>query len=265
MAEVIIVITNTPTKQEALQIASVAVERHLAAAVNIIGPITSVYRWEDTIETAEEWQCLIKTGRSLYEKVEQVIREFHSYQLPGILAIPVSTGSQIYLDWIEQETQLHATERSDQGETMSKEELLQGLAEAHEKLIEAAVAASRRGVTRHGYEWGPREIVAHVAGWEALAVSRIPQIVAGIPPVKYVSDAQHAAMDNAINSMALTMIGDQPFDLVCDILRKTYQRDIELLSKIDASSFRPGNYVYDRTRAATGHCYEHAQSLEQLN
>lgn len=72
-------------------------------------------------------------------------------------------------------------------------------------------------------------------------------------------------MDNAINSMALTMIGDQPFDLVCDILRKTYQRDIELLSKIDASSFRPGNYVYDRTRAATGHCYEHAQSLEQLN
>src|SRR5260370_15382713 len=160
MAEVIIVITNTPTKQEALQIASVAVERHLAAAVNVVGPMTSVYRWEDKVETAEEWQCLIKTGRDLYEKVEQVIREFHSYQLPGILAIPISAGSQSYLNWIEQETQLNATDASAQEEVMSKEELLQELAEAHEKLIEAAIAASQRGATRHGDEWGPREIVA---------------------------------------------------------------------------------------------------------
>lgn len=104
MAEPILVLINSPTREEALQIANAAIERHLAAAVNVIGPITSVYRWQGTVETAEEWQCFIKTRRNLYAQVEQVIHEFHSYELPGILALSVWTGNQEYLNWIGQET-----------------------------------------------------------------------------------------------------------------------------------------------------------------
>lgn len=105
MAEPILVLTNTPTREEALQIASAAVAKHLAAAVHILGPITSIYRWEGKIETTEEWYCLIKTRRELYGRVEQVIHEFHSYTLPAIVAWSVLTGSQNYMRWIEQETQ----------------------------------------------------------------------------------------------------------------------------------------------------------------
>lgn len=265
MAQPIVVITNTPTKQEALQIAGAAIERHFAAAINIVGPLMSVYRWEGKVETAEEWQCLIKTSQQLYEQVEQVIREFHSYKLPGIFALPVTVGSQSYLNWIGQETQTQSSDSNDQEATLSKENLLQELVDAHERLITAATESVRRGVTPQGEAWGPREILAHIAGWEALATSRIPQIAAGIPPVHYANAAQHAAMDNAINVMAITMIGDQSFESVCTILRRTYRRDVELLRQIDEALFRPGNYVYDRTRAAIEHCYEHAQQLEHLN
>lgn len=100
----IVVVTNTSTREEALQIARAAVERHLAAAVNVVGPITSVYRWQGQVEIAEEWQCFIKASRARYEQVEQLVREFHSYELPGILALSVLTGNQDYLNWIEQET-----------------------------------------------------------------------------------------------------------------------------------------------------------------
>lgn len=92
MAEPIVVITNTSTKEEALQIASAAIEQHIAAAINISGPMVSVYRWQGKVETAEEWQCFIKTTRERYSDVECVIHEFHSYELPGILALPLATG-----------------------------------------------------------------------------------------------------------------------------------------------------------------------------
>lgn len=265
MAEPITVLTNTPTREEALQIASAAVERHLAAAVNILGPMTSVYRWEEKVEIAEEWQCLIKTSQELYDRVEQVIHEFHSYKLPGILALPVIAGSQSYLNWIGQETQIHSNETNGQVAAISKEPLLQELADAHEQLITAATAAIQRGATTKGASWGPREVLAHMAGWESMAASRIPQIVAGIPPIKYASAAQHTLMDDAINAMAITMIGDQSLDAVCGILRRAYQRDVELLREIDDALFRPGSYVYDRTEAAIKHCYEHTQELEKLN
>ena len=65
---------------------------------------------------------------------------------------------------------------------MSKEQLLQEFAEAYEKLIETASLAAQRGVTQRRDGWGPREIVAHLAGWEVMASVRIPRIVAGMPP-----------------------------------------------------------------------------------
>ena len=78
-----------------------AVEERLAACVQIVGPITSIYRWQDKIETAQEWQCWIKSRRSHYDAIEALIRRLHTYQVPEILAIDVLAGSVDYLTWLD--------------------------------------------------------------------------------------------------------------------------------------------------------------------
>ncbi len=144
---------------------------------------------------------------------------------------------------------------------MSREQLLQELAEAFEQLIVTATEASQRGLTRKGDEWGPREIVAHLAGWEVMATARIPRIAAGMPPFEYADETQQAAMDDAINATIVTMVGDQPLDTVCGMLRQAYQSDIQMLRALDKTFFQPGEYVYERTKAAIEHCQEHMQVL----
>ncbi len=120
---------------------------------------------------------------------------------------------------------------------------------------------SHGGVIREGDTWGPREIVAHLAGWEVIATVRVPHIAAGMPPFEYADETQQSIMDDAINEMAVTMIGDQSLDTVCGILRQAYQRDVEMLKKLDEKFFQPGVYVYERTKAAIEHCQEHIQDL----
>ncbi|MCS7061158.1 MAG: divalent-cation tolerance protein CutA [Anaerolineae bacterium] len=104
MTEVIQIITTTERFEDAQKIASYLVEEGLAACVQISGPITSLYRWQGRIETAQEWQCVIKTRAALYEQVEQTIRSRHPYQTPEILAMPVVRGSAAYLDWLAEAT-----------------------------------------------------------------------------------------------------------------------------------------------------------------
>lgn len=101
MSEFVLVLTNTPTLAEAQAIADAAVTTHLAAAVQIIGPVQSVYRWHGQVERAEEWICLLKTKQALYPEVERMIQTLHAYELPGILAIPVVAGGELYLSWLE--------------------------------------------------------------------------------------------------------------------------------------------------------------------
>ena len=96
-------ITTTDKREDAQTIAQALVERRLAACVQIVGPITSVYRWQGKIETAQEWQCLVKSRRALYLPIERTIRELHPYQVPEILALPIVAGSEAYLNWIDQE------------------------------------------------------------------------------------------------------------------------------------------------------------------
>jgi hypothetical protein len=144
---------------------------------------------------------------------------------------------------------------------MSKEQLLQELADAFEQLIAAATSAARRGVIRQGDTWGPREIVAHLAAWEVIATMRVPHIAAGMPPFEYADETQQSVMDDAINLTAVTLIGDQSLDTVCGILRQAYQRDVEMLRKLDEKFFQPGVYVYERTKAAIEHCQEHIQDF----
>lgn len=102
MAEYLQIITTTETKAEAERIAKVLIEGGIAACVQIVGPITSTYSWKGRIETAEEWQCLIKTRADLFGQVERSIKSVHSYETPEIIALPIKTGSREYLEWMEE-------------------------------------------------------------------------------------------------------------------------------------------------------------------
>ena len=104
MTDALVVLTNLPDRAEALHLAQTLVERRLAACVNVLAECTSVYRWQGAIENATEVPVLIKTRSALYPDVEAVIRELHPYELPEIVAVPVSYGLSAYLDWVGAET-----------------------------------------------------------------------------------------------------------------------------------------------------------------
>ena len=97
------VITTVARRDEAERIAVELVSARLAGCVQIVGPIKSVYQWQGAVETAEEWQCLIKTRQDRFAEVEQTIVRVHPYETPEILATPVAIGSRKYLEWLEKE------------------------------------------------------------------------------------------------------------------------------------------------------------------
>jgi len=102
--QIIQVMTTTDSEETAAWITRVVVEQRVAACAQVIGPITSTYWWEGKIETAKEWLCLIKSRQELYPQLEAAIREAHSYDVPEILAVPVTDGNPMYLTWIREET-----------------------------------------------------------------------------------------------------------------------------------------------------------------
>ena len=93
---------NIVIKEMAKKIGHHLVEDKLAACVQVSGPITSIYQWENKMEESQEWRCLIKTRKDLYPELEAAIRGNHPYDVPEIIALPLLTGSQDYLDWIDQ-------------------------------------------------------------------------------------------------------------------------------------------------------------------
>lgn len=101
MSDHVQVMTTAGSEEEAGRIASLLVERKLAACVQVVGPITSRYRWQGKVEEEREWQCLAKTTAAAYERVEAAIREVHSYEEPEIIATPIVAGSAGYLAWID--------------------------------------------------------------------------------------------------------------------------------------------------------------------
>jgi periplasmic divalent cation tolerance protein len=103
MPEYIQVVTTTERREDAEVLARGLVEARLAACVQVIGPIQSVYRWRGAIETAQEWQCWAKSRRDLYAEIEAAIRRLHPYEVPEILAVPVLAGGESYLAWVDEQ------------------------------------------------------------------------------------------------------------------------------------------------------------------
>jgi periplasmic divalent cation tolerance protein len=100
---VLAVLTNLPDSGSAFNLARTLVERRLAACVNVLAPATSFYRWEGREEQASEVPVIIKTTDERYAELEATVRECHPYDLPEIIALPVSRGLEDYLGWVEDE------------------------------------------------------------------------------------------------------------------------------------------------------------------
>jgi periplasmic divalent cation tolerance protein len=97
-----IVLTTAGSQEEAQKIAHALVERKLAACVNIVPRIESVYRWQGKVENAAEWLLIVKTTAKRFEAVRDAIKDLHSYELPECLMLEISDGSNAYFAWIEE-------------------------------------------------------------------------------------------------------------------------------------------------------------------
>jgi len=97
-----IVFTTAGSEEEAQKIARQLVERGLAACVNIIPSVESIYRWQGNVESAREWLLIIKTTAGRFPAVRDSIRQLNSYDLPECIAVSVEDGSLPYLKWVEE-------------------------------------------------------------------------------------------------------------------------------------------------------------------
>lgn len=101
-AEFALVLTTIPGDSDGTALAKALVDERLAACVNVLPPMTSIYRWQDAVETASERQLLIKTLVAKVPAVQQRVKELHSYELPEFLVLSVAGGSQAYLSWLRE-------------------------------------------------------------------------------------------------------------------------------------------------------------------
>jgi uncharacterized protein involved in tolerance to divalent cations len=103
MTDKIVVLSTCASAEEAQRVAGALIEKRLAACVNVMPGIRSVYRWQDAIEDQEEVLLLIKTSRALLEELRSEIERLHSYEVPEVIALPVVDGSERYLAWMNRE------------------------------------------------------------------------------------------------------------------------------------------------------------------
>jgi periplasmic divalent cation tolerance protein len=97
-----LILTTAGSRDEAKKIAHALVDRRLAACVNIVPGIESIYRWQGKVEETSEWLLLIKTKAEMFDQVREAIQQLHSYDLPECIMVDVTGGSSPYLDWISE-------------------------------------------------------------------------------------------------------------------------------------------------------------------
>jgi periplasmic divalent cation tolerance protein len=101
MTDKIVVLVTCGSAREAKKIARTLVEKRLAVCGNILGaPVRSIYRWKGKVETAREWLLILKSSRARFKALEAEVKRLHSYDVPEIIALPISAGSTEYLKWI---------------------------------------------------------------------------------------------------------------------------------------------------------------------
>jgi periplasmic divalent cation tolerance protein len=99
------VMTTVDARPAADALALGVVDKKLAACAQVSGPITSTYRWQGVVETAQEWQVIFKTTTARYSVLAEHIRSNHSYEVPEILCLPVVDGNPAYLRWVAEQTE----------------------------------------------------------------------------------------------------------------------------------------------------------------
>ena len=100
MTDKIVVFSTCSSREEADRIAYQLVDRHLAACVSVVPGVGSVYRWQGAVERAEECLLIVKTSRSVFERLRARIEQLHSYSTPEIVALPIVDGAEAYLNWM---------------------------------------------------------------------------------------------------------------------------------------------------------------------
>jgi len=96
----IVVLMTAPSAEEAMRIAEMLVERKLAACVQILPPMTSIYVWKGEVQRENEIMLVAKSTRAKFDELEDAVRAVHSYETPEIIALPIVAGSQSYLSWL---------------------------------------------------------------------------------------------------------------------------------------------------------------------
>lgn len=104
MTDKVVAYSTCSSAEEARRIALHLVERRLAACVNVVPGIHSIYRWKGAVEEASEWMLLIKTRRGLMQSLAAELRRVHSYEVPELIAVNVVDGLEPYLAWIDDQT-----------------------------------------------------------------------------------------------------------------------------------------------------------------
>ena len=102
--DAVVVLVTAGGEDEAARIAHAVVGERLAACVNVVGPIRSIYRWQDAVEDAREWLLIVKARATDLASLEARIRALHSYDVPEVLALPVTGGAEAYLAWLDAAT-----------------------------------------------------------------------------------------------------------------------------------------------------------------
>jgi periplasmic divalent cation tolerance protein len=104
MTECIVVYVTAPAEEEAEKIARALVENKLAACVNIVKNIRSIYRWQGKIADEAEVLMIVKTREEHVAHIRETVKQLHSYSVPEIIALPIVAGSEDYLAWLKEET-----------------------------------------------------------------------------------------------------------------------------------------------------------------
>jgi Uncharacterized protein involved in tolerance to divalent cations len=102
----LVVLSTLPDQESAEHMATILVEERLAACVNLVPGLTSIYRWQGTLRREPEYLLLIKTTAARFTQVRERIRALHPYEVPEIIALPIRDGDPAYLNWLTENTQV---------------------------------------------------------------------------------------------------------------------------------------------------------------